>query len=236
MPEMTDANRIELLRQISIFSELSSEDLSSLSNLCQWTRVTKNQVIIEASEPSTDIFFVAGGAVSAKAFSTDGHEVTFAHIRTGEMFGEFSAIDGKPRSATIDALETTVIARMSATAFRAMLSQYPSVGLLLANHLVHKLRGLSRRVFEYSTLPVKFRVHAELLRYCSTATVDGNFATIEPAPTHQEIATHISTHREAVSRELGQLAADGIIKTSRRKIVVLDINRLRSKIDPLLTE
>lgn len=198
-------------------------------------KIANNQTIIEASEPSTDIFFVAEGAVSAKAYSTDGREVTFAHIRSGEMFGEFSAIDGKPRSARIDPLEPSLIARMRADVFRTVLLNHPSVGLLLAEHLVHKLRGLTRRVFEYSTLPVRLRVHAELLRYCETAAVDGNMAIIEPAPTHQEIANQISTHREAVSRELGQLAADGIIQTSRRRIHVLDINRLSSKLDPLLT-
>jgi CRP-like cAMP-binding protein len=228
-------DRIELLRRISILAELEHDDLVTISLACQWTRVTKSQTIIEASEPSTDIFFVAEGAVSARAYSTDGREVTFAHIRTGEMFGEFSAIDGKPRSARIDSLEPSIIARMRAEVFRAVLLKHPGVGLLLAEHLVSKLRGLTRRVFEYSTLPVRLRVHAELLRYCETATITGNTAIIDPAPTHQEIATQISTHREAVSRELGQLTNEGIIRTSRRKIHVLDVNRLSSKLDPLLT-
>jgi CRP/FNR family cyclic AMP-dependent transcriptional regulator len=232
---VTQIDRIELLRRISIFAGLTDDDLVTISRACQWSRVANNQTIIEASEPSTDIFFVAEGTVSARAYSTDGREVTFAHIRSGEMFGEFSAIDGKPRSARIDPLESSIIARMRADEFRGVLLRHPGVGLLLAQHLVCKLRGLTRRVFEYSTLPVRLRVHAELLRYCETATVDGNTAIIDPAPSHQEIATQISTHREAVSRELGQLAAEGIIRTSRRKIHVLDVARLSSRLDPLLT-
>jgi CRP/FNR family cyclic AMP-dependent transcriptional regulator len=233
--KVPEVDRIELLRRVSIFAGIDHIDLATISRACQWSTIANDQTIIEASEPSTDIFFVAQGAVSAKAYSTDGREVTFAYIRSGEMFGEFSAIDGKPRSARIEPLEPSIIARMRADEFRAVLLRHPGVGLLLAEHLVSKLRGLTRRVFEYSTLPVRLRIRAELLRYCATTTLDGNTAIIDPAPTHQEMATQISTHREAVSRELGQLVADGIIRTSRRKIHVLDINRLSSRLDPLLT-
>ena len=136
---MIQVNRIELLRRISIFAELDHDDLVTISNLCQWTRVSSHHTIIEASEPSTDIFFVAKGAVSARAYSTDGREVTFAHIRSGEMFGEFSAIDGKPRSARIDPLEPSIIARMRAEVFREVLLRHPGVSLLLAKHLEGKI-------------------------------------------------------------------------------------------------
>jgi CRP/FNR family cyclic AMP-dependent transcriptional regulator len=233
---MTEADRIELMRAVSIFATLDDTELAGILKACRWTQVARGQVLIESTEPNTDIFFVARGAVSAKAFSTDGHEVMFAHISAGQIFGEFSAIDGKPRSATIEAIEPSLIASMHAGEFRGLLLKHPGLAVSLAEHLVSKLRGLSRRIFEYSTLPVKFRVHAELLRYCSTARLENGSAIIEPAPTHQEIATRISTHREAVSRELSQLAADGILQTSRRKIIVCDIDRLRLGLDPVLTD
>jgi CRP-like cAMP-binding protein len=233
---MTEGNRIELMRGMSIFASLDDSELEGISRMCRWIKVDTGQVLIESTEPNTDIFFVARGAVSAKAYSTDGREVTFAHISAGQIFGEFSAIDGKPRSATIDAIEPSLIARMQADEFRDLLLKHPGMALCLAEHLVLKLRGLSRRVFEYSTLPVKFRVHAELLRYCSATRHENGSVIINPAPTHQEIATRISTHREAVSRELSQLAADGIIRTSRRQIVVYDVDRLRLSLDPLLMD
>jgi CRP-like cAMP-binding protein len=232
---MKQANA-DLLKRIWIFESLASNDLSEVASKCQWNHCQKGQVLIEASESSTDVFYVVEGAVAAKAYSLDGKEVTFAHIRTGEMFGEFSALDGQTRSATIYALEEACIARMQAGMFRTVMEKHSVVAIRVAEHLVKKLRFLTRRIFEFSTLPVKYRVQAELLRYCDAVAVNHNTARIEPAPTHHEIATRISTHREAVSRELSLLEADGIISASRQKIVVLDVDRLRSSLSPLVSE
>ena len=49
--------------------------------------------------------------------STSGREIILRDIHEGEYFGEYSAIDGKPRSAAIRAIVDTVVARMSAAVF-----------------------------------------------------------------------------------------------------------------------
>ena len=55
-----------------------------------------------------------------------------------------------------------------------------------------------------SALPVHCRVHAELLRIAVPLKIN-NDAILSPAPTHEEIASRISTHREAVTREMAGL-------------------------------
>ena len=73
--------------------------------------------------------------------------------------------------------------------------------------LVTKIRALTTRVYEFSTLAVSNRIQAELLRLASLGTKEGKGARIAPAPTHTEIAARVSTHREAVTRELTQPVA-----------------------------
>ncbi len=222
--------RSGLLQGISIFAGLSVEDAEDVGQACKWARYSAGRQILGQDEPTSDIFFIVEGAAQAKRFSSGGKEVPYLDIFAGELFGEFSAIDGAPRSATVVATEPSLIARMDSEAFRHVIETYPVVGLKLCELLVMKIRGLSRRVFEYSTLPVRLRVQAEILRLCEAVGCGGNEAVIDPAPTHQELALRVSTHREAVTRELNYLASQGIMEVSQRRILVSDVSRLRAQI------
>jgi Crp-like helix-turn-helix domain len=65
---------------------------------------------------------------------------------------------------------------------------------------------------------------AELLRLASL--VEGKSARIVPAPTHVEIASRVSTQREAVTRELNRLSRIGIIERRGGTLLVKDTDRL----------
>lgn len=231
-----DLDKNELLSRVSIFSVLADEELKIVAAQCQWSTYGKNQIVLDEKDSSTDVFFVIEGSVSAKGFSLNGKEVTYTFISQGEMFGEFAAIDNQTRSASIQSMEDAVIARMSSVDFKSVLHTYPQVAVRFAEHLVQKLRYLTNRVFEFSTMSVGYRLHAELLRYCMESGIKNNTAQIEPAPTHYEIAARISTHREAVSRHLSQLETAGIVEASRKRIIVLDVNQLRDIVSEFSSE
>ncbi len=92
--------------------------------------------------------------------------------------------------------------------------------------LTNQLRVLSERVFEFSTLTVKNRIHAELLRLARDHMRGENTAAISPAPTHAHIASRVSTHREAVTRELNDLARAGLIERRHGVLIIRDVNHL----------
>lgn len=216
----------DLVGEIDLFKPLSDEQRRVLASQCAWATYGPHIEILGEGENSTDIFFVAEGEVSAKSYSASGREVTLNTIGRGKMFGEFSAVDGQPRSASIITLTNATIARMNSQAFREFLAQHPGVALLFAEHLVAKIRLLSHRVFEFSTLSASNRIRAELLRMCGQQTNVCGAISIDPAPSHYELATRLSTHREAVSRELSFLASRKVIELGRRRIRVLDFERL----------
>jgi len=58
------------------------------------------------------------------------------------------------------------------------------------------------------------------------AARDGKRVRISPAPTHTEIASRVSTHREAVTRELTRLSRIGLIERERNALLVKDVERL----------
>jgi CRP/FNR family cyclic AMP-dependent transcriptional regulator len=89
------------------------------------------------------------------------------------------------------------------------------------------VRALSDRVVDFSTLAVRNRIHAEVLRLARQAGVENNCAEIRKMPTHEEIAARVSTHREAVVRELKTFKECGLVeKPGHRRLIVLDVARL----------
>jgi DNA-binding GntR family transcriptional regulator len=82
-----------------------------------------------------------------------------------------------------------------------------------------------------STLGVKNRIHAELLRLAQRKMKDGKTAVISPAPTHADIASRVSTHREAVTRELNQLAHIGLLERRPGALFVADVPTLARMVE-----
>jgi CRP-like cAMP-binding protein len=115
---------------------------------------------------------------------------------------------------------------MPAAAFQELLSAEPRVAQALLPQLVTKIRALTMRVYEFSTLAVKNRIQAELLRLANLAPREGKGARIVPPPTHVEIASRVSTHREAVTRELNHLRRIGLAERRGGALVIKDVDRL----------
>jgi CRP/FNR family transcriptional regulator, cyclic AMP receptor protein len=102
--------------------------------------------------------------------------------------------------------------------------------------LVRNVRSLTKRVYEFSTLAVNNRIQAELLRLANLAPREGKGARLKPAPTHAEIASRVSTHREAVTRELNRLSRIGIIERQNGTLIVWDLVRLAAMLHEVTGE
>jgi CRP/FNR family cyclic AMP-dependent transcriptional regulator len=57
------------------------------------------------------------------------------------------------------------------------------------------------------------------------------YATLSPAPTHAEIASRISTHREAVTREFAWLDAQGLVVKEGRALKIPSLAKLRQLVE-----
>jgi CRP/FNR family transcriptional regulator, cyclic AMP receptor protein len=216
------------LRVISLFEDLSDAELARVESLCSVRSFDKGEEIVGDHEATTDIFFILSGAVRVTSVTDEGREVIFSDVSTGGIFGEFSAIDRLPRSASGVALSPCRLARMPAGAFFDLLRLNNGVCVHLVELLVGKIRNMSERVFEVSALAVRERLRRELLRLAATSGKrDGSSITIIPAPTHYEIAARIGSHREAVTREFNRLELEKVVEIGRRSIRIVDMRRLK---------
>ena len=205
---------------------LPQERLEILASRCNWRRVEPGQVIVARNSPDRDVHFVVSGRVRVTSFSAGGKQGTFRDQDAGEMFGDLAAIDAKPRSADVLALDSVLVASLTPEHFRELIATEPLVQERVLQRLAGLVRLLSERVIELSTLGVQNRIHAELLRIARQAGQPGNRVRIDPAPKHADIASQVSTYREQVTREFSALTRQGLLEKDGTAIVLTDVERL----------
>jgi CRP-like cAMP-binding protein len=212
---------------IEILGGMTPAQRRDLTARCEWREYKTKQLIVGHQEPTRNVYFLVRGKARAIIYSAAGRQVTFRDIRAGEMFGEFAAIDGEPRSASVEATQKCTIATMSPELFWDVLRSSPAVTAALLARLTRQVRALSERIYEFSTLAVRNRIQAELLRLAEMAKPEAGQAVLFPAPTHADVASRVSTQRETVTRELSELAEAGVVEQRGRTLVIKDIEALR---------
>jgi CRP/FNR family transcriptional regulator, cyclic AMP receptor protein len=194
----------------------------------------RGKTIVAKGEMDRAAYVIVAGRVQVQLHSHGGKEVVLRDLTVRQIFGEIAALDAQPRSAEVVALTECRLAAMPADEFADFLANVPGAGLWLSQLLAHRIRDLTDKAFELATLPVAVRVQSEILRQLSQSnSIDNDRAEIDGFPTHSKIAARLGTHREAISRELGLLKAEGLVEQSGRTLIVKSVSRLAALKDRL---
>lgn len=221
---------------ITLFRSMTQDERFQLARRCRWQKFATGQEIMGHNDQSLDVYFMAEGTARIIIYSFSGRPVIFRDVRPGEVFGEFAAIDGRPRSATVEATSDCLAGALRSDAFMEAVLAHPMVARDAMIWLTAQARALTRRVLEFSTLAVRNRLHAELLRLAREQIRDDGSAVVSPVPTHADLASRISTHREAVTREMSRLTRAGLIERQGDLLVICDLQTLGDLVEEVLGE
>jgi len=133
-------------------------------------------------------------------------------LHVGDYFGEMSLIDGKPRCATVVAVEDSTFAVLKRERLIKALQRDTTLALALLSTLVHKLRKATEREERFAFLDVRERLlklFGELIREEGKKAEDGFYRIGKR--TQKELAVRIGASREATSQVLRALASEKII-------------------------
>jgi CRP-like cAMP-binding protein len=189
-----------------------------------------NNVVLAEGLEAADVYLIETGRMKVSLFSSQGRETLLREMGPGQIFGELSAIDEQPRSANVTALDDACLWRMPGREFINFLRDTPDAAEWMTRQLSMRVRDLTVRIFELTTMPVNTRLHCELIRLGRALDPSSDTAIIDPFPTHPVLAARLGTHREAVTRELGQLKEDGILEKVGRQMHILSVDRLQKMI------
>lgn len=214
---------VELLKKIPLFSSLKNEELEAINMVSIVKKFQKDQIILLENEDGDSLFTITKGKVKVTTFSEHGKEVIFSILYDGDFFGDMSLLDGKPRSASVVAIEDSEVRMIRRPDFVRLLDQHPGIALKLLEELTSRLRKADERIESLALLDVTGRIAGTLLQLAKekcSSTLRG--IVIRSRPTHQELANMAGTTRETVTRILKQLEQKNYIIISGKDITIID--------------
>jgi len=210
----------------TILGRISETSRDALREVWTEKAFAPGQLILDAEDRGGDVLLLLQGAARAANFSAKGREVSFTGIKEGDCFGEFAMIDGAPRSASVLAMERSRVALIPDAMFRRLLGEHPDLSMALMQHLVDKLRDLTRRVSEFTALRADDRIRLEILRQFEVAEGTDGSALLDSPPTQAALAAFVFTNREAVAREIGRMKRKKLIERRGRALYAPSVMKI----------
>ncbi len=211
----------DMLKNVSIFSDLSEGALGSIERLVVEKRFHRDSIIVSQEDSGDALYVVTGGKVKVVLYGRSGREVILSIFGPGEFFGEMSLLDNQPRSANVLALEDSTLLVLERRAFAEHLQQYPRTALNILAEMSRRLRRADAVIGNLALLDVYGRV-ARFLRELARREGEqiGGAVVIRQRPTQQEIASMIGTSRETVSRALSEFQRRGYVEMTGKRIAL----------------
>jgi CRP/FNR family cyclic AMP-dependent transcriptional regulator len=189
-------------------------------------------VLFAAGDAGDGCYLLDQGLLTVTVTSSWGEERTIAILGPGSVVGELSMIDGRPRSASVVALNDCLLRFTSRDAFAKCMATHPKAYQALVALLAFRLRQADEVVAATTFLTVKERVAralVELAEYVGTPSSTGQIVLHEKISL-ADIAAMAGVARENVSRVMSEWRRRNLITGSTRYYCLNDIAALTREV------
>jgi CRP-like cAMP-binding protein len=212
-----------------IFDGLTQTERRSWLDAARRRDLRPNQTAARQGEPAREFALVESGLLKLLQLTPDGHELIVRFVGPGEPFGGIVVLDAAAYPVTAVAVEPTRLLTWSADVLRPLLDRFPSVRRNITREIAAHMTDALTRVRELATERVSQRLAHTLLRLMRQAGTPGREGvTIAHPLTRQELADLTGTTLYTVSRTLSQWQSQGILRSSRRELLIRTPERLEA--------
>jgi monovalent cation:H+ antiporter, CPA1 family len=128
------------LERTPLFAGLDREHLKDVLAVAQRVSFEPGQKIVERGDPGDAMYIVLSGVAEVDVGGR------YHRLQRGDFFGEMAVLAGKPREATVKAVEPLEALRIPADEFQVFLGANPQIALGMLKSLVERLREVQDRL------------------------------------------------------------------------------------------
>jgi CRP-like cAMP-binding protein len=126
--------KVELISRVPLFGDLSKKELGEVASIADELDIKAGRTLMEQGRPGREFFVIVEGAVKV---AKNGRKVNELH--DGDYVGEIALLTDAPRNATVTAITPLRVLVVTATAFRSLTRQMPSLASKLLSTLAGRL-------------------------------------------------------------------------------------------------
>jgi CRP/FNR family transcriptional regulator, cyclic AMP receptor protein len=197
-------------------STLPPELLDALASLGHVRSYAKGTIVVSEGEPALSMYLIHEGTLRVFVSDEDGREVELNTMGAGEYFGELM-LGSQVRTATVQTTSKARLTMVTRAEFEQALAAQPTLAFHVIQHLIDRVRQLSRNVQGL----VSMDVYGRVVRLFNELARDDGGQRIVPGPlSQQKIADRVGASRSMINRILQDLASGGYIDATRERIVL----------------
>ncbi|TES90035.1 MAG: Crp/Fnr family transcriptional regulator [Desulfobacteraceae bacterium] len=221
----------EILRslyKIPYFENLVEEELAALAGMARKRSFNKGELIFTTDQKCRNLHILHSGAIKIFIVSAEGREQIIHFLKPMVFFGEEILFGDNKYEANAQALCETVLFDIGKKKMENFLLSHPQVGIAMLAYFGKKMRRLIKMVGDMALKDVQGRLVCRLVQMAHEEGEKIEGGVEIKGLTQEELACNIGTVRESLSRCLTRLQDAKLIKLSRKKILVHDVNRLQA--------
>ena len=209
--------------QFPFWNQLNKSDKEDLLNNTILKQFHKEQPVHSNLECS-GLYIVKSGKLRLYMRSDEGKEITLYRLSPGEMcmLSASCVLQSITFDVYIDAEVETECYMISGAAFNRVAENVAEVKIFALEAAVSRFSDVMWIMQQIVFMNQDKRLAIFLLDEIEAKGEDIIIMT------HEQIARHLGTAREVVSRMLKHLANDGVLEVTRKGIIVTDVKKLRS--------
>lgn len=221
---------IWFLKRCPLFEHLTPDECRRVEIRACGRLFARRSVVYFPDESGESVLLLTRGRVKIMALTPDGREMIFAFIEPGELFGELAVLDPAPRNEHAEAVEESYVLAIPREELLWLMGRRPDIALSVTKLIGLRLRRVENRLRNVLFRSIRERTLLMLLELLETygRPVGGRWE-IDLRLSHQEFANLIGATRETITLTLGQLQREGLIEMNRRRIRVLDRERIAAE-------
>jgi len=219
-----------LRHKVPLFAGFGPPEFESLEKCLVRRRYPAGQTLFHMGDDGGSLHLIERGRVKVTIPSDSGEELILAILGAGDLLGELSLFDGKPRSATVSALEETETLCLRREDLLALMrDRFDLVEKILAV-LARRIRDTDMLLADRSFLDITSRLAKKILDLGDAFGIrEGGTVRIGVKVTQTDLASMIGATRESINKQLKALRDQGLVRISGGMIEILNRERLVRK-------
>lgn len=226
---MSADEKILMLRNYDLWCHLDDLEYEELNVAHHFIEAKKGDYIYFDSHHLNKLYFVKDGYIKIGYIDDAGNEIIKEIIQEGEIFGQFSLERNNLNGEFARAYKGNVsLCAFSIEDFEKLLEKKPGLAIKYSKQVGEKLRRAEFRLLGMLNKDVRSRLLAFFYHLAIMDGYDGSSASysIDNFLTHDDIAKLIGSARQTVTTFINQLEEEGLLKISRKKILIPDVKKL----------